>query len=216
MSRKINFYLPPKGTIEPNGKDDPLKYYYHPLVGFLYRGRIKQALSLLNPPYESILEVGYGSGILLPTLFSMAKRVCGVDMNSDPAGIEGNLDKLGVRASLTKADIFSVDYSKESFDLIVAISIFEHICDLRPVLERLSAFLRPDGHLLVGIPRVDSFMKTAFSLIGFRNIEDYHVTGYSKFVDSSKNIFRLIKFSRMPSWAPKNAALYFNMLFSKL
>jgi len=47
---KHRFQLPKQGTFHPNGTDDPLPYYYKPLVGRLYCARIEQALALLTPP----------------------------------------------------------------------------------------------------------------------------------------------------------------------
>ncbi|MFH1507981.1 MAG: class I SAM-dependent methyltransferase [Candidatus Omnitrophota bacterium] len=216
MKNKICFCLPPKGVLEPVDKDDPLGYYYRPIVGALYRNRIKQALALLEPPYRSVLEIGYGSGILLPTLNQLAENVYGVDIKSNPEKVAASLSGLGVRANLSRADILTVDYPKASFDLIIAISVFEHIIDLRPILSRLSGFLRQDGQLLVGMPRVDNLMKMIFTLIGFNNIEAHHVSDYKQLIKSSEGLFGLSKFAGMPCWAPKPMGLYFNMLFNKI
>ena len=169
----------------------------------------------MNPPYESILEIGYGSGVLLPTLASMAKAVYGIDIKSDCAKIGHNLSKLGVQVNLAKADILTADYQEESFDLIVAVSVFEHIQDLVQVLNKLSGFLRREGHLLVGMPRVDNFMKMAFPLIGCNNIQAHHITNYKQLIKASEGMFSLVKFSGMPSGIPAFAGLYFNMLFCK-
>lgn len=215
MQDKIFFNLPPRGALEPNDKGDPLDYYYRPLSGILYRRRIEQALSLLNPPYRSILEIGYGSGILLLTLANMAKEVYGVDIDSDPLRVARNLSKLGCHANLLKADILKAAYPEKSFDLIVAISVFEHIKDLEPVIEQVSYLLRDNGLLLVGMPRVDSFMRIAFSLIGYNKIENHHVTNYLHFLDAADNAFKLYKFSKMPILGPRFTSIYFNMLMRK-
>ncbi len=151
LTRKVSFYLPAKGILEPNSADDPLPYYHHPCVGFLYRGRIKQALSLLTPPYGSILEIGYGSGILLPTLASFGKTISGIDIVSDPLRVTYNLKKIGIHASLTRGDICNAYYSSESFDLVVAISILEHIRNIKQVIDKVFYLLKPSGHFLVGI-----------------------------------------------------------------
>jgi protein-L-isoaspartate O-methyltransferase len=88
----ILFKLPPKGTFTSNGDDDPLKYYYIPLVGQLYISRITIALKLLsNKRFEKALEIGYGSGILLPTLCKLSNQVYGVDLISDPTLVSKQL-----------------------------------------------------------------------------------------------------------------------------
>lgn len=214
--KKIHFRLPPKGSLEPNGPDDSLPYYYRPLIGIPFRSRFKQALSLLTPPYESILEVGYGSGILLPTLVSIGKNVSGIELESDPARVESNLKKLGVNASLSKGDISHTNYPDDSFDLVVVLSVFEHIRDFEPGVREVFRILKPNGELLVGMPRVDILMEKLFPLIGWHNAKSQHVTTYRQFLKIAYNHFELVKFAKMPSFLPSFAAYFFNMLLRKL
>jgi 2-polyprenyl-3-methyl-5-hydroxy-6-metoxy-1,4-benzoquinol methylase len=209
------FRLPPEGILEPNGPGDPLPYYYNPIVGRLYCRRVRQALSLLNPPYESILEIGYGSGLLLPTLCAISNTVFGIDIESDPVRVAANLRNISVDATLTRGDVKDQHYPDGSFDLVVAISIFEHIDEPTPVIRRIFSLLRPGGELLVGMPQVSSFMEKAFSLIGYHNINAHHVTDYRKFLNSACDLFQLVRFVKMPRWLPKSVSLYFNMLLRK-
>lgn len=215
LNQKLLFHLPPKGVLEPNGPDDPLPYYYKPFIGYLYRARINNLLSLLRPPYKSILELGYGSGILLPTLCSIGDAVYGVDLHSDPSKVKFNIEKIGFHAELAQGNISNADYPNGSFDLIIAISVLEHIYDLSPVVDKVFNLLRPNGHFLVGMPRVDSLMSKAFRWIGYHNIEDHHVTDYRKFLKIATKHFELIKFFKMPKFAPASLALYFSMLLRK-
>lgn len=209
------FTLPKQGIFLPNGTDDPLPYYYKPLIGKIYCARIEQALALLTPPYKSILELGYGSGILLPTLCKMSSSVSGIDHNTDPKQLNVILAKMGIDCTLIRGDIANNYFQDESFDLIVAISIFEHIADLTPVLERINILLRPKGHLLVGMPRVDLFMDKAFRFIGYNNINDHHITDYKQCRFAAKKHFNLIHTTRLPNYFPTSLSLYFNMLFEK-
>ena len=66
----------------PNDEHDPLPYYYRPLTGWLYRKRLTMALSLLPPrtPRQHVLEVGVGSGILIPTLSAAFGSYTGTDL----------------------------------------------------------------------------------------------------------------------------------------
>ena len=209
------FQLPESGIFRANGPDDPLPYYYKPLVGSIYRARIEQALSLLAPPYASILEVGYGSGILLPSLCRLGNSVSGVDLQSDPEEIQSSLGKVGVSCLLVQGDVADDFFEPGSFDLIVAISIFEHIHDLVPVLDRMHTLLRPSGQLLVGMPRVDRLMANAFSLIGFADINDHHVTDYRSCRQAAAEKFELVSSAHIPAVGPELFGLYFNMLFRK-
>ncbi len=213
--KQSRFQLPEQGVLQINGPDDPLPYYYKPIIGKLYCARIQQALDLLTPPYGKILEMGHGSGILLPSLSKLSESLSGIDLTSSPQQVGKNLTKIGVDCSLIKGDVADDHFQEKSFDLIVAISIFEHIENLEPVINRINTLLTPQGQLLVGMPRVDPVMEKGFCLIGYNNINDHHVTDYKECIRIADKKFDLINFSRLPVWLPECAGLYFNMLFQK-
>jgi len=214
-NKKKLFFLPPKGSLEPNGPKDPIVYYYHPVVGFMYCKRIEQALSLLAPPYESILEIGYGSGVLLPALASIGKDIYGVDISSDPEKVSANLNNIGVSAKLTRSDFCSYDCPKEKFDLIVAISVLEHVDDLGKMVQKAFSLLRPGGHFLVGMPRLGFLLPFAAHFIGFHTLKQSHINDYRQFLEIAKRSFIFTDFAKLPSWLPLNMSLYFNMLAAK-
>ncbi len=209
------FLLPPEGILAANGPDDPLPYYYKPLAGRIYRARIEQGLAMLTPPYASILEVGYGSGVLLPSLAGMGNFVAGVDLQSDPGKTAGILQRLGVDCVLKQGDLRDDLFPGRTFDLIVAISVLEHIREPGPVFSRFHDLLTPEGQLLVGMPRVDRFMEKAFALIGFEGIEKHHVTDHRTCIQAAGTWFDMEKMTHLPSWLPAGAGVYFSMLFRK-
>src|SRR5437868_5642361 len=74
--------MPARGHIRRVDESDPLPWYYRPLVGWLYRERLQMALDLLGPgPFGRILEAGYGSGILLPTLAARTQELFAMDLH---------------------------------------------------------------------------------------------------------------------------------------
>jgi 2-polyprenyl-3-methyl-5-hydroxy-6-metoxy-1,4-benzoquinol methylase len=146
----------------------------------------------------------------------MSHTVSGIDLESDPAAVATNLKNMGVEPSLSRGDVQDEHYADASFDLVVAISIFEHIREPLPVISRVFKLLRPGGELLVGMPQVSSFMERGFSIIGYHNINALHVTNYRKFLSAACELLRLVKFVKMPQWVPAPMALYFNMLLRKL
>ena len=215
VDNKNLFLLPEERVLEPNGRDDPLPYYYKPLVGRIYRARIEQGLSMLNPPYGAILEVGFGSGILLPSLCRMGEFVAGVDLQSDPEKTGSVMERLGARCTLKRGDLRDDVFEGRKFDLIVAVSVLEHIHDLEPVFQRFFELLNPEGQVLVGMPRVDRFMEKAFAVIGFKGIEEHHVTDYKTCITKAEKWFNLEDRAHLPPWLPEYMGLYFNMLFRK-
>lgn len=212
----VIFQLPPKGIFKPNHViDDPLPRYYHPITGFLYRNRIQRGLDMLENNYDTILEFGYGSGILLPTLAKISKKLHGIDIASNPSYVNTALNTLHIKAQLVKKDITKAKYPSNYFDVIVAFSVFEHIAKPYKVLSEMYRILKPKGLLLVGMPRVDRFMEILFLLIGYNTINDHHVKNSKEFMEEASKLFRLKQYSYSPKVLPQTASLYFTMLFSK-
>src|SRR3954464_12441523 len=101
--------LPPRGSLPKPDADDPLDYYYRPLTARIYRARLRLAMRLLGEgPYESLLELGYGSGILLPELTRRARRVAAIDVHDQRDAVERALRALDVEAELRQASLFEL------------------------------------------------------------------------------------------------------------
>ncbi len=213
--KHLKLKLFPEGTFRCNSADDPLPYYYKPLIGTLYRYRIEQGLSLLSPPYENVLEFGFGSGLLLPTLAAISDNLYGIDIVSDPSAVALCLKKIDISAKLYQADLLKINFPDNTFDLIVAFSVFEHIDDCGRIIKEVFRILKPEGELLVGMPRVDKKMAKLFRLIGYDRIEQHHLAGYKSFLNACQGQFILEKQTRLFSFLPSYLGLYFNMLLKK-
>lgn len=205
------FEILEKGILTPNSKDDPLPYYYVPIIRNLYKARIQQGLNLLDLSYPNVLEFGYGSGVLLPTLTKLSNNVSGLDLCSDPEMVSSVLEKNGISVDLKKGNILDKIYSAEEFDLIVAFSVFEHIDNVVPILQEMNRILKPGGSLLVGMPRVDKFMAMLFEHIGYKTINDHHITSHRIFIESAQRYFNVLKAKTLPRGIP----LYYNYLLKK-
>ena len=207
----VKFELPPKGSLVANGPSDPLRYYYAPLVGRIFRARIDTGLALLEGPYRRLLEVGFGSGLLLPTLTRTAGRVDGIDLESDPDDVRRNLAALGVAVGdLTRGDVRSLPYAAGTFDCVIAYSIFEHLKgpDLPPALSEVRRVMTTGGHFLVGCPAVHAGMSAAFAAIGFSGIDQHHFSSIHNVLDAARPAFDVEKTSTLPSFAPLGLAPY--------
>ena len=76
----MKFQFPPPGALVPNNEFDPLPYYYRPVIGLLYRHRLKMGLHLVPGGGRRVLEVGVGSGILVPSLTAGFPEYVGTDL----------------------------------------------------------------------------------------------------------------------------------------
>lgn len=159
------------------GPTDPIKFYRRPLVGWLFRERINLGLRLLpERRFESMLEIGYGAGAVLLTLGRSVDRVHGIDLDADPEAVRPILASQGMSADLKRASVYELPYDDASFDLAVSFSVFEHLHEYERALREVARVLRPNGLFLLGMPAVNLMMEAGFRAIGFKGIEDHHVT----------------------------------------
>ncbi|MBF0449250.1 MAG: class I SAM-dependent methyltransferase [Candidatus Magnetomorum sp.] len=209
--------LPPKGIFVQGGPDDPLPYYYRPLIRHLFKRRIDCGLKLLTPPYARILDVGYGSGILLPTLGLYGHQIIGVDRDTEPETVFKSIEKYSLNCQLFKSDIANAPIPKESIDLAVAFSVFEEVHDMESAIAGVYQLLKPGGEFLVGVPRVDPIMSVLFRLVGYNNIDDEHVRTYQTIFQCVQDQFKMKRmgFAKFPSLFPEYACLYFAAVFKK-
>lgn len=212
----IQFKLPPRGVLQTMGESDPLEYYYKPLIGQLYVERINIALQLLeNRQYQRILEIGYGSGILIPTLSQMGQEVYGVDIDSEPTEIAKQLNSLDCHPLLSRGVADRLLFDDGCFDLVVTISVLEHIREIEVFLQEIARVMQPDGFFLVGMPRVDKAMDYLFRAIGFSEIDHHHVTSPEEMFSASSSCFKLVSQSQLPNFLPSSIYLYKAFLFQK-
>lgn len=161
----------------PNGPTDPMRYYRHALTGWLFRERINLGLRMLRDlRFERALEVGYGSGALQVPLHGVAKVVHGLDLDADPALATSILDALAMKSVLRQGSVYELPYPDAHFDLVASFSTFEHLRDFDKALSEVRRVLRPGGRFLLGMPAVNKMMEVSFLAIGFKGIDDHHVT----------------------------------------
>jgi SAM-dependent methyltransferase len=169
--------LPARRNIRPIDDDDPLVYYYMPLVGRFYRRRLELAARLLAGSGGRVLEVGYGSGVFIPELGrTPGIRVVGIDRHRAGAGVRAMARAEGVDPVLLSGDVLHLPLADRSIDALVCLSVLEHVAAVDQAAAEIGRVLRPGGIAVLGYPRVDRLMGALFRAIGFRGIEEHHVS----------------------------------------
>lgn len=205
--------------IPKNGPTDPIEFYRRPLVGWLFRERINRGLRLLPARrYERALEIGYGSGAVQIALADSVAELHGIDLDADPTVAEGLLRHRGHEPHLVKGSVYELPYPDAHFDLAVSFSVFEHLDRYKKGLSEVARTLRSGGLFLLGMPSVNKMMEAGFRLIGFKGIEDHHVTTPADvkraFGDAGLSV-RSADHLGMPLRAPLGVRLYHVWLLEK-
>lgn len=160
-----------------NGPTDPIAYYRRPFIGRFFRERINLGLRMIaDRRYTKALEVGYGAGAVLLAIAASVDELHGIDLDADPAITQAWLASHGRTARLLKGSVYELPYETAEFDLVLCFSVFEHLHQYERGLGEVARVLKPGGRFLLGMPAVNTMMELGFRAIGFKTINERHVT----------------------------------------
>lgn len=153
---------------------DPIKYYYWPVFGRMYRRRVELALDECTGG-ERVLEVGFGTGLAFPNLHDMYKEIHGLDLTADIHAVKSVFEPMNIPLFLEKGDVLKMPYADNYFDTVLLVSILEHLkpLELAQAFVEVNRVLKPGGQMVYGTPVEKPFMVFMFSLLG-HNIRDEH------------------------------------------
>jgi ubiquinone/menaquinone biosynthesis C-methylase UbiE len=145
--------LLPRESLLKTGDVDHAAWNYDGLLGYVSRRRFELVRSLLSRRrVAKLLEVGYGSGVFFPELIKHADRLYGADIHDRPADVTAVLAKAGISAELVTASAEALPYPDGMFDVVVAVSTFEFVPDVRKGINELARVLAPGGRIVVVTP----------------------------------------------------------------
>ncbi len=101
--------------------------------------------------YESVLDVGTGTGRMLQLLGREAKRAVGFDSSHSMLAVaRANLDRAEIRGiDLRQGDIYGPPFANDSFDLIVIHQVLHFLDDPARAIREIARLLTPGGRLLI-------------------------------------------------------------------
>ncbi len=200
--------LPKRELIEKSSEDDPLDFYYHPVTGFGYRRRLVMGLALLGEGiFGRLLEIGYGSGILLPELARRAREVHGVDIHQNVEPVERMLRTYGVTAALRVGDLFALPYPDGHFDAVVCLSVMEHLTELDKACAEVHRVLAPGGVAVFGFPVRNAITTTFFRVVGY-DADEIHPSTHRDILAALARGLAVERVLRFPAFLPANLGLY--------
>ena len=161
-------YIPERSVVPKPDSDDPIDYYYRPFTSKIYRDRLEISMSMLGEHLsEALLEVGYGSGILLPELSRRTRRLVAIDIHGHIDEVRRMLDHEGVKAQLHQGSLYEMPFADGEFDALACFSVLEHLTDLDGALREFARVTRPGAVLALGFPVRNVITDTFFRLAHF-------------------------------------------------
>jgi len=192
--------------IDPS--EEPTRYYYWPLVGWFYRKRLEMMLDIIGDgPYESILEVAYGSGVFMPTLARLCRSLHGIDLHDKVDIVQKTLGKGNVRAQLVSGNALNMPYENERFDCVVCVSMLEHVVNPGDFIDEMLRILKSGGVLALGFPCRNPAMNIFFKMLGF-NPRKIHPSSHKDILNALHSRPVTLVARAFPSVIPLDSALY--------
>lgn len=139
----------------------------------------------LKPDFV-VLDAGCGSGRHLRALAKLpGLKIVGIDRNpSDVAearkALKNMPDALCSDYHVSCADITMLPFESESFDCVICSEVLEHIPEHEAALKELIRVLKPEGNLVVSVPRYFSERICWLISPAYSNDEGGHIRIYKK------------------------------------
>lgn len=204
-------YVPDRAVVPKTDDDDPIDYYYKPLTSYVYRKRLTMTAALLGPgKYPSLLEIGYGSGILLPELARHTERLVAIDIHSNREPVVAMLKRLGIQADLRRADLYKMPFEDHTFDALFCLSVLEHLTELDRALAEFTRVTKPGATLVFGFPVRNAVTDAFFRAVGY-DPRKLHPAGHRDIERAilARPDLRLERRETFPAVVPRDLALYY-------
>ncbi len=132
---------------------NPLQQF---LINNFYKSLVK---SVRNLKIKSVLDVGCGEGFTLNRLEGegIGKKLEGVDFNKNAIEIG---KKLHPDLTLKVSSIYNLEYKNNSFDLVMATEVLEHLEEPKKGLRELIRVSKK--YILLSVPNEPFFMAANF------------------------------------------------------
>ena len=187
---------------------DPIKYYYWPVFGKMYRRRVELALEECTGG-NRVLEVGFGTGLAFPNLHDTYKEIHGIDLTADIHAVKSLFEPMGIPLFLEKGDVLKMPYEDNYFDTVLLVSILEHLkpIELEQAFVEVRRVLKPGGQMVYGTPVEKPFMVFMFRMLG-HNIRDEHFSTEKEIAAAAYKIFSKGRVIQMKSTPPIAGTVY--------
>lgn len=173
--------------------------YFHPnpLLRGIFWKRLEKIFQLcLETPAESVLDLGCGDGVLLPSLSRFYPRVWGMDLQIGNARRIMDYYHLD-NVELVEGDFLRHDFNPGMFDLVIAADIWEHQRDLDVFFRRTLRILKPGGIMIGSFPVENAVYRLGRKVFRITPPED-HYQKYGQVVAQADKYFKKEKSGGVP------------------
>lgn len=213
----------PKKNNHPVVGDNLTRFYHYPVLSYFFLRRLTMALGFMpQGKFDSLLEIGFGSGVFLPELSRHSKRLFGLDMHGHITKVKDMLACENIKAELIKGSIVHLPYKDASFDCVISIATLEHINELSLAISEIMRVLKKGGLMILGFPVENKLSDLLLVLTGSvraykKNLKEIHPNSHNNIIEEIKRqCGSAVKIKRFPSFLPLDFALYCSCMSRKV
>ena len=183
-------FLPPRNLLTKTDAGDPLFYHYIPLIGYVFKKRLINTLSLLSDNYHFRFRADQF--------------------------VE---DSLKIKAELKKVSTLELPFADDFFDAAGSVSSFEHLqpAELDKAFLELKRTLKKGGIAVISFPVRNIITDLFFQTLGWNSKEwnprVMHPSSHSDIIAAARKQLRVEKTLIFPKFLPINLSLYCSILF---
>lgn len=183
-------------------------FYYLPILGGMYRRRVEMCLAECKGG-ESVLEVGFGSGLTFLNLNHLYEEIHGLDLTCNVEEVRQVFAARGIHPILQNGDVRKMPYEDNQFDTVLLISILEHLKphDLEQAFSEIQRVLKPGGQMVYGVPVERPLMVLIFRLLGY-NIREHHFSTEKDVAQTAERFFKKVSVQPMKASLPVLGNVY--------
>ncbi len=102
-------------------------------------------------PFQTMLDLGTGTGRLLEIFAPLYRRGIGIDMSREMLAVaRANLDNAGIgNAQVRQGDIYAPPVERDAFDLVTMHQVLHYLDDPALAIREAARMLRPAGRLVI-------------------------------------------------------------------
>ena len=199
-NQKTKLKLLPYNQYGGVDEKDPIRFYYWPVIGSVYRRRVEMCLEKCQGG-ERILEVGFGTGLSFLNLKDLYRDIYGLDLTANIPQVLATFADQNINLNLQNGNVLKMDFPDQFFDTVLLVSILEHLqpAEQTQAFSEIRRVLKPGGQVIYGTPVERTFMVTMFRMMGV-NIRDHHYSTHEEIAAAAKAIFHqgVIEYLRAP------------------
>jgi len=197
LSEKLK--LLPRNQYRGVDEHDPVRYYYYPVFGQMYRRRVELCIAECQNG-ERILEVGFGAGVTFLNLEQKYNEIHGLDLTADINIVLDVFKPYNINLFLKNGNVLNMPYENDKFDTVLLISILEHLKpeEQQTAFSEIKRVLKPEGEVIYGVPIERPFMVMMFKILGY-DIRKAHFSTEQDVLHAAEGLLEKVRIIDMKS-----------------